>query len=79
MAECLTENRGAGGSSLTRVTVLCPWARHINPSLVLVKLRKTRLYVPERLLMVHRESNQNQDEMPRNHTMWHLIMIYTVC
>ena len=46
MAECLTENRGVVGLSLTRVTVLCPSARHINPSLVLVKLRKTRPYIP---------------------------------
>ena len=34
--ECLTRDRGTTGSSLTGVTALCPWARHINPSLVLV-------------------------------------------
>ena len=41
----------AAGSSLTGITVLCPWARHINPSLVLVQPRKTRPYITERLLM----------------------------
>ena len=32
LVECLTWDRGAAGSSLTGVTTLCPWARHINPS-----------------------------------------------
>ena len=31
--ECLTWDREAASSSLTGVTVLCPWARHINHSL----------------------------------------------
>ena len=35
-----------------------PWARHIYPSLVLVKPRKTRPYITERLLMGRKESNQ---------------------
>ena len=39
-------------------TVLCPCARHINPSLVLVQPRKTCLYITERLLMGCKESNQ---------------------
>ena len=51
MVKCLTQDRGAAGSSLTAVTALCPWARHINPSLVLVQPRKTRPYIIERLLM----------------------------
>ena len=46
------------GSSLTIVIVLCPWARHINPSLVPVQPRKTRPYTTERLFMGHKESNQ---------------------
>ena len=46
------------GSSLTGVTALCPWARHINPSLVLDQPRKTRPYITERLLMALKESNQ---------------------
>ena len=55
VVECLTRDRGAAGSSFT---VLCPWARHINPSLVLVQPRKTRPYITERLLMGCKESNQ---------------------
>ena len=58
VVECLTQDRRAAGSSLTVVTALCPWARHINPSLVLVQLRKTRHYITERLLMGRKESNQ---------------------
>ena len=42
VGECLTRDLGAAGSS---VTALCPWARHINPSLVLVQHRKTRPYI----------------------------------
>ena len=50
VVKCLTQDRRAAGLSLTRVTALCPWARYINPSLVLVQLRKTRFDVTERLL-----------------------------
>ena len=50
VVECLTRDRGAAGSSLTGVTVLCPWARHINPCLVLVQPRKTLTDITERLL-----------------------------
>ena len=49
---------GAADSSLTIVTTLCLWARHINPSLVLVQPRKTRPYMTEILLMGRKESNQ---------------------
>ena len=42
MVECLTPDQiGVGGSSLTRGTVLGPWARHFILCLVLVQLRKT--------------------------------------
>ena len=41
MIECLPRDRGAAGSHLTGVTALCPGARPINPSLVLVQPRKT--------------------------------------
>ena len=51
------------GSSLTGATALCPWARHINPSLVLVQPRKTRPFITERLLMGHKESNQTNDTL----------------
>ena len=58
VVECLTRDRGDVGSSLTDVTAVCPWARHINPSIVLVHPRKTRPYITERLLMGRKESNQ---------------------
>ena len=60
VVECLTWDQGAAGLSLNGVTALCPWARHINPSLVLVQPRKTRPYITERLLMGRKESNQTK-------------------
>ena len=39
-----------------------PWARHINPSLVLVQPRKTRPYITDRLLMGRKESNQTNKQ-----------------
>ena len=57
VAQCLTRDRGAAGSSLTGVTVLCSFKRHIYPSLVLVQPRKTRPCLPEILLMGRKESN----------------------
>ena len=64
MEEFLTWDRGAAGSSLTGVTALCPWARQIYISLVLVQPRKTRPYITERLLMGRKESNQNKIREP---------------
>ena len=58
VVECLTRDRGGAGWSLTGVTALYPWARHIYPSLVLVQPRKTRPYITERLLMQGKESNK---------------------
>ena len=58
MVECLTCDRRAAGPSLTGVTGLCPLAKHINPSLVLVQSRKTHPFITERLLMGRKESNQ---------------------
>ena len=57
MVECLTRDREAAGSSLTGVTEMCPCARHIDPSLVLVQPRKTRPYITEKLLIGRKESN----------------------
>ena len=62
MVECLTRDGRAVGSSRTGITVLCPLARHINPSLVLVQPRKTHPYVTERLLMGRKESNQTNKQ-----------------
>ena len=58
VVECLPRDRMAAGSSLTGVTALCPWARHINPRLVVVQPRKTHPYITERLLMGRQWSNQ---------------------
>ena len=66
MVVCLTRDRGAAGSSLTGVTALCPWARHINRSLVLVQPRKTCHYITERLLLGRKESNQTKKKQDRN-------------
>ena len=41
VVECLTPDPGVAGVSLTSVTALCPWARHIYPTLVLVQPRYT--------------------------------------
>ena len=59
MVECLTWDSGCG-LSITGVTALCTWARHINPSLELVQPRKTHPYITERLLMGHKEPNQTK-------------------
>ena len=58
VVECLTRDRGAAGSSLTGFTALCPRARHINPSVVLVQTRKTCPFITERLLIGRKETNQ---------------------
>ena len=66
MVECLALDRGAAGSRLIGVTALCPWARHINPSFVLVQPRKTRPYITERLLMgrkIIKSNNADPDEI----------------
>ena len=50
VVEFLTWDRGVAGSSLTSITVLCPWASHINPCLELVRPQKTRPNITEKLL-----------------------------
>ena len=85
VVERLTRDRGAVGSSLTGVTPLCPWARHINPSLVLVKPRKIRPYITERLSMGRKESNQTKKKIytelfsGAKTLVWDLIYIDTLC
>ena len=61
MVECLFQGRRAVGLSLTGVTALCPWARHIYPSLILVQPRKTLPFITERLLMGRKESNKQNN------------------
>ena len=58
VVECLTQDRGAAGSSLTGVTALWSLSKSHYPSLVLVQLRKTRSCLTERLLVGRRELNQ---------------------
>ena len=50
VVECLTGDWRAAGSSLTSVTVLCPWVRYIYPCIVLVQPRKTHPDIIEKLL-----------------------------
>ena len=50
-----------------------PWASHIYPSLVLVKPRKTRPYITERLLMGRKESNQTNKQTKN------LPLCYEIC
>ena len=57
VVECLTRDRGASGSSLSCVTYVVSLSKNINPSLVLVKPRKTRPFMIERLLKGRKESN----------------------
>ena len=60
VVEYLSRDLRASGSSLIGVAALCPTARHINPSLVLVHPRKTRPFITERVLMGRKESNQTK-------------------
>ena len=58
------------GLSLTGIAALCPWARHINTSLVLVQPRKTHPYITERLLMGHKESNRTKMLIRHIYALW---------
>ena len=56
------------GLSLTGVTALWSLSKTMYPSLVLVKPRKTRPCLTERLLMGHKESNQTNKQTKENLT-----------
>ena len=58
VVECLTRDRGAASSSRTGVTTLFPWARHINPCLVLVRHRNTSPDITEIFWLGRKESKQ---------------------
>ena len=67
VVECLTQDRGVAGSSLAGVTVLCPWARHIYPCIVLVQPRKTCPDIAEKLLtgtyrIKSKQTNKKSDQ-----------------
>ena len=66
MVECLTRGWRPAGSSLTGVTALCPWARHIiNLCLVLVQPRKTCPNIIESFLtgILRIKSNQKKNKL----------------
>ena len=65
MVECLTQDLEAACSSLTGVTVLRPWARHIYPCLVLVQPRKTCPIIAEKLLTGTERIKQNVKNVSR--------------
>ena len=48
--ECFTRDRGVAGPSLTDVTALCLWARHIYSCLVLFQIRNTRPNITEKII-----------------------------
>ena len=58
----LTGDQGAAGLSLTGVIALCPLAKHIYFSLVLVHPRKTCPFITERWLMGRKISNQTNKQ-----------------
>ena len=47
-------------------------SKNINPSLVLVQPRKTCPYITERLLMVHKESNQTNNQ---RYLIWDILYL----
>ena len=50
VVECLTQDRGVAGLSLTGVTASCPLARHFYPCLELVQPRQICPDITEKLL-----------------------------
>ena len=65
MVECLTQDRGATGSSLTGDCVVS-LIKIIDPSLVLVQPRKTRPIITGRLLMGRKESDKTNKKRFEN-------------
>ena len=60
VVEYLTWDGDDAGLSLTGVTALCPWSRHIGPCLVLIQPRKAHPNIAEKLLtgMLRIKSNK---------------------
>ena len=63
VVECLTRDRGPQFRASPTSQRCGPWARHIYPSLVLFKPRKTRPCLTEILLMGRKESNQTKHKL----------------
>ena len=75
MVECLTRDRGAAGSSLTGVTVLCPLASHMNPCLVLVQPRKTHSDITEKNVDLDVTNQIKQNKTPRRSSYFQISTI----
>ena len=58
VVECLTQDQGVVGSSLTSITAFCPWVSQTNPCLELVQPRETCPNIAEKLLTWMKELNQ---------------------
>ena len=76
MVECLTRDPEVAGSSLNSFIALCPWARPINPSLVLVQPRKTGPDITEKSVDL---DIKNQIKHTKLHILRHLICTCTAC
>ena len=63
VVDCLTQDQGATGWASPASLPCGPWARHIDPSLVLIQPRKTHPCLTERCLMGRKESNQTKSKI----------------
>ena len=70
--------RGRGFKPHRRHCVLF-LSKNINPSLVLVQPRKTGPFIPERLLMGHKESNQTNKQNKHEKITQHAVLIIKNC
>ena len=66
-----------GGFQPHRRHCVVSLSKNINPSLVLVQPRKTRLFITERLLMGRKKSNQIKNSLSRQNKAWHFM--WNVC
>ena len=64
VAERLTRDRWAAGSSLTSITALCPGATTLILAVLVQPRKKTHPFITERLLMGSKESNQTKTAVP---------------
>ena len=70
VVEYVSRDRGVADSSLTGVTALCPWARHINSYLVLVQSRKTHPHIAKNVDWdVKNQTKQTTSDDPVKHSV----------
>ena len=62
VVECLDSRPKGSGFEPHQRHCVVSLSKNINPCLVLVQLRKSRLFITERFLMGHKESNQTKKE-----------------